>query len=273
MAQILCSTGALLGMPNGRNFRLLEEFSKQLHCDGFEFMMYSTWYDRVDELLAFLKSLNLNIPVLHCEKKIGESISQGEENLADAFRRFEINCRIAKELGASKMVIHLWDGLTSDSNFQNNINAYPKFAAMAESYGISLMVENVVCNHKDPMCHWLELAELYPQIKFIFDTKMAAFHSQLDLIYQPEYAFLHRKNHIQHYHLNDYAGGYMEWAKLRTLPIGKGNIDFQRFFRHIKAIGYNDTFTVEATAFNSEGVVDIEMLNGQFQYIRSALNL
>lgn len=36
-------------------------------------------------------------------------------------------------------------------------------------------------------------------------------------------------------------------------------------------IGYNDTFTVEATAFNSEGVVDVEMLNEQFKRIRDAV--
>ena len=37
MAQILCSTGALIGRPNNRDYRLLESFAKQLHCDGFEF--------------------------------------------------------------------------------------------------------------------------------------------------------------------------------------------------------------------------------------------
>ena len=36
--------------------------------------------------------------------------------------------------------------------------------------------------------------------------------------------------------------------------------------------GYDQFFTVEATAHNYEGVVDVEMLNGQFQFIRKCVN-
>ena len=58
MNRILCSTGALIGRPNGRDYRLLEECVRRLECDGFEFMMYSTWYDQADALTAFLKELS-----------------------------------------------------------------------------------------------------------------------------------------------------------------------------------------------------------------------
>ena len=118
------------------------------------------------------------------------------------------------------------------------------------------------------MKHWCELAEKYPDIHFVFDMKMAAFHEQLDLLYEKKYEWLWREGHIRHYHVNDYAGGYMDWRNLRTLPIGKGHIDFERFFDHIAQIGYKGTYTVEATAFNKEGTVDVDMLNGQFRRIR-----
>ena len=272
MGKILCSTGALIGRPNGRNYRLLEDLVKQLSCDGFEFMMYSTWYDEVEEIKSYLQKLNLYIPVMHCEKHIGESISKGgDEELAKAYHRFEINCDIAKSIGAEKIVIHLWDGLTSDANFQNNLNAYSHLNETALKYGLVLLVENVVCNKENPMKHWCELKDKYPNIHFVFDTKMAAFHGQMDLLYKPEYEWLWKEGHICHYHANDYGGGYMDWKNLRTLPIGKGNIDFERFFQYIKDIGYQGTFTVEATAFNQEGIVDIEMLNEQFRYIRERI--
>ena len=77
--------------------------------------------------------------------------------------------------------------------------------------------------------------------------------------------------HICHYHVNDYAGGYKEWEKLRTLPIGKGHIDFDRFFEFIHKIGYKGTFTLEATALDRNGVIDIDMLNKQFEFIRNAM--
>lgn len=274
MCEILCSTGALLGKANNRDYRLLDALSKQLLCDGFEFMMYESWYQEADQLVGSLQAMGLSIPVMHCEKHIGENISKGgKENFEEAYRRFEINCFMAEELNVSKMVLHLWDGLTSDANFQNNMDAYSKLADIAGKHELDLLVENVVCNQEDPMKHWCDLKGKYPHIHFVFDTKMAAFHNQLDLLYRPEYEWLWREDHIRHYHVNDYAGGYKEWAKLRTLPVGAGHIDFESFFRFIHKIGYNGTFTVESTAFNSEGVINVEMLNRQFEYIRKSVKI
>ena len=269
MCKILCSTGAIIGRPNGRDYKLLEIFSKQLSCDGFEFMMYDSWYDKTADMLKFLQCLDLYIPVVHVEKQIGEAISKGE--FSDAYRMFETNCFLAKELGATNLVMHLWDGLTSDAFFDNNIKAYPYLRDTAAKYNLELLIENVVCNNEDPLSHWLTLKNEFPDIRFIFDTKMAAFHNQLDLLYSKEYEWLWKEKHIRHFHVNDYAGGYKEWPKLRTLPIGQGHVDFERFFNFIKEIGYRDTFTIESTAFDSSGTVDITMLNRQFRYIRESL--
>lgn len=269
MNRILCSTGALIGRPNGRNYRLLQSVVQKLHCDGLEFMMYDTWYDEADRVAAYLQELPVEIPVMHCEKRIGEKISQsGETGLAEVLRLFAINCRVAGAIRAEKMVIHLWDGLTSDRNIQVNMDVYGRLSEIAAARGIDLLVENVVCNVQDPMRHWCELAGRYPEIHFVFDTKMAAFHGQTDFLYEEEYAWLWRDGHIRHYHVNDYAGGYMEWEKLRTLPPGTGNVDFEKFFDFINKIGYRGDFTVEATAFGLDGMIDTEMLNGCFDRIR-----
>ena len=198
MHKILCSTGALIGRPNGRDYHLLKQFCPKLECDGFEFMLYGTWYDQVEELVPFLESLRLYIPVMHCEKSLSEHISRGgDEELQEAFRKFEINCSAAEKLGAEKMVFHLWNGLISDSRFENNLRAYPELRDRAKKYGLTLLVENVIC-HGDPMAHWVELRQHYPEIRFVFDTKMAHFHRQLELLYQPEYEWLWKENHIRH---------------------------------------------------------------------------
>lgn len=269
MNKILCSTGAFTGRSNGYNYRLLEPLSKTLTCDGFELMVDDEWYPEIEEVKRYLKELNLYIPVVHCAKDIGELISKGgAAELADAYRMFETDCGVAKSIGASKLVLHLWGGRTSDSNFQSNSREYRKLNEIAHNYGLDLLIENVVCNVEHPMQHLRELWELYPEIHFVFDTKMAAFHEQLDLLYEPDYDWLWKEDHIRHYHVNDYGGGYMDWANLRTLPIGKGHVEFDKFFAFIKKIGYQGDFTVEATAFDSTGAVDVEMLNGQFQRIR-----
>lgn len=265
MGQVLCSTGALIGRPNGRDWRLLGPLAQRLDCDGFEVMVYATWYDQMEDMLRDVQGFGLNIPVVHCEKKVGEHISLGHE---EAFRLYEINCRAAQRLGAQKLVLHLWDGVTSDAFIHRNLAAYPRLRDVAQAHGLDLLVENVVCNVQDPMLHWRQLREEYSDVHLVFDTKMAAFHGQVALLDQPEYAWLWQDGHIRHYHLNDYAGGYMDWKNLRTLPIGQGNVDFQRVFAHIRATGYRGTFTVESTAFDQNGAVDTDVLNAQFQLIR-----
>ncbi len=272
MNQVLCSTGAIIGRPNGRNHKLIEKFAENLQCDGFEFMMYSTWYDKAEEIVADLNRMSLNFPVMHCDKRIGENIGRDEaDDLETALKRFEINCQIANDIKASKLVVHLWNGEISDQRMENNIKAYDDLETIAKKHNIDLMIENVVCNQEDPMKHWCELTEKYPDVHFIFDTKMAAFHNQMNLIYEDDYNWLWKDKHVRHLHINDYAGGYMEWDKLKTLPIGKGNINFEEFFAFIKDKNYSGDYTVEATAFAPDGSVDCDMLNQCFSNIKEYL--
>ena len=129
----------------------------------------------------------------------------------------------------------------------------------------------MVCR-KDPISHWVELYKAYPEIRFVFDTKMADFHRQLDLLYQPEYDWLWKENHILHYHVNDYGGGYMDWSNLKVLQLGKGHIDFDRFFRFIKETNYRGDFTFEGTGFDQTGRVNLQNLNDQFALARKYLS-
>lgn len=268
--QILCSTGALIGRPNGRDYHLLEKLVPELKFDGLEFMFYSDWYDDTESLTEYLTSLKLPIPVLHVQKTIGEVVSEGDSDLAK--KRFEINAKVASKIGAKKMVLHLWNGKISDSKFERSMAAYQEFKDIADSFDIDLLIENVLCNVKTPMTRWIELRERYPDIHFIFDTKMAKFHDEYKLLFEPEYSWLYEEGHIKHYHVNDYGGGYMDWDNLRVLPVGAGNIDFDPFFKHIKDTGYEGTMTVEATAVRSDGTVDTKMLNNCYDEIKRRLS-
>ena len=273
MARVLCSTGALIGKPNGRDYRLLEPLSKQLECDGYEFMMYPDWYGQMDDIVALIKRNGISVPAFHAQKGIGEKITAGgQEDTDEALTTFKINVEMAAKLGAEKIVLHLWDGLSSDSCFQNNLNTYAELRGIADAAGIMLLVENVVCNVQDPWTHWQQLVKHYPDVRFVFDTKMAAFHGQTDELYKKENAFLMDEGHIRHFHVNDYAGGYMDWNNLKTLAIGNGHIDFETFFAFIREKGYNDTFTLESTAFDRmTGVVDTDLLNREIRYVREQL--
>lgn len=267
MNKIFCSTGALIGRPNGRDFTLLGKCVRELECDGFEFMMYGSWHEKIDELRCFLSALPAEFPTFHIEKDVGNLISRnGEGDIERAFGLFDINCKLARELGSEKLVLHLWGGLDSDKDIANNISCYKTLRSISDSYNLLLTVENVVCNRADPMSHLAELAQIYPDIAFTFDTKMAQFHSQLPLLYRSENLPIYER--VRHFHINDYAGGYMDWGNLQTLHIGAGNIDFESLFAFLKQKGYNDDFTVEATSFGSDGIIDFRSLNEDFARLR-----
>ena len=108
-------------------------------------------------------------------------------------------------------------------------------------------------------------------VRFTFDTKMAAFHGQMEEIYAKENRFLWEKGHIHHLHINDYGGGYMDWSNLRTLHVGQGIIDFERLFSFLKEIRYTGDYTVEATAFDQRGIIHLDELNETFARIRAYL--
>lgn len=235
-------------------------------------MMYGTWYDRVDEVESILRGLRLNIPVMHCEKTLCRDITlDAPGGWETALHRFAVNCRIARSIGAEKIVIHLWDGEPSDKHIHRNIAAHGALSGIASLYGITLLVENVVCHEQDPMTHWRALAERYPGVRFVFDTKMAAFHNQLNDIFLPENRWLWRDGHIAHCHVNDYAGGYMDWQNLRTLPAGMGRLDISGFLRFLQEVDYAGDLTMEGPAYLPDGMPDIALKNAEFDRIRRAL--
>lgn len=265
MNRIFCSTGAVIGRPNGRNIYLLDKCVRSLNCDGFEFMMYSTWYDKIDEVKKVVLGTGASFPVFHIEKQVGDRISRnGEGDTEKAVELFEVNCRLAKDIGSEKLVLHLWSGIDSDKDMPHNMEMYVRLNEIALSFGLLLTVENVVCNHQDPFTHLVSLSREFPDISFTFDTKMSQFHAQTEKLYENTEVF----NRIKHFHINDYGGGYMDWSNLKTLHLGAGNVDFDAFFSFVKKIGYKGDFTVEATSFDENGVIDFASLNADFRKIR-----
>lgn len=267
MNRVLCSTGAIITKRNGRDYTLLAEIVPQLDCDGLEFMMYQSWHEErhVEGLKAALASYD--VPVFHMTKAIGQWIS--EDNLLDALAMFRADCVLAAAMGAKLLVLHLWSGQAPDQHIERNIAAYPVLRDIAEQHGLLLTVENVLCNTRDPMTHMRMLVEKYPDIRFTFDTKMAAFHSQLDALYAPENAWL--AEHIAHFHANDYAGGHMDWAHMSARPLGQGHIDFGRFFEFVRGMGYAGDFTHEGTALAADGAVKYDQMNDSLRRIRAGV--
>lgn len=292
MNEILCSTGALLVRYNNRDYRILSQIAPKLRCDGFEFMVYSSWYDELDELIDTVTKMKLNIPVIHCQKTLGEKLcamqveldnnqfverrfspEEDEKAFEQAQKEFAMNLRVAREFGASKMVLHLWNGLVSDKNIEKNIERFEVLNDMAQKEHVLLMVENVICNTRDPLTNMGLVHERYPDISYVFDTKMAEFHGQTMNLFDDKWKWILEEGHIKHLHVNDYSGGIMDWANLNVLPIGKGHVDFASFFDKLAKYGYSGDYTVEATAVDKEnGTIDYDMLNKCFDDLRMLID-
>ncbi|MBO7402505.1 MAG: sugar phosphate isomerase/epimerase [Lachnospiraceae bacterium] len=266
--KVLVTTGAIIGRPNGRDYKLIEGFRKKLCCDGLEFMMYSTWQEERQQIVDYLVSTGIDFPTVHCQKGIGEDIAEGR--LSTALSRFDGDCMMAEKIGAKICVLHLWNGPVSDSHMGRALAAVPKLISIAREHGVTVTFENVVCSGESPLEHLLQIHSLFPEASFTFDTKMAAFHNELQTSFEGDAKELWQ-GPVKHVHVNDYDGGYMEWGRLRTLPIGAGRIDFQSVFENLKNAGYNGDYTIEATAFGSDGKVDFDMLNDSVKKLRNLL--
>ena len=293
MRDVLCSTGALIGRPNNRNFRLLADCAEALDCDGFEFMVYESWYPDIDEVIGTVKSYKLNIPVIHCHKALSEKIcgavawhdeagihrrlmteEEDKKSFEEGLEEFKLNLRIAGELGADKMVFHLWNGIVSDMNIDKNAERFLILKDMAEKAGVLLMVENVICNGNDPLYNMNVVYEKCRDVAFVYDTKMAEFHGQTMDIFTDRWNWMLRDGHVKHLHVNDYGGGFKDFSNLRVLPVGKGHVDFERFFSELSAYDYDGDFTVESTAFDLKtGELDFDMLNRCFADVRRLAGL
>lgn len=266
MQKLLCSTGCICTRSNGRDHTVIGRLFPQLDCDGLEFMMFGSWYDIWETVLRDMRSYGINIPVLHVDKRLGERITLGEA--AEARALFRINCEMAAGLGADKLVMHLWDGLPSDGNIAANMAEYAVLRDIAAGYGLVLTVENVVCVNSTPLDHLRTLREMYPDIAFTYDFKMAQFHSQVDATFAPENDWLWQSA-VRHVHFSDYAGGHMEWSALRSLHPGEGNVDFARICAELKKRGYDGCMTIESSSVQPDGTVAVEKLNRSLGFIKS----
>lgn len=287
MNRILCSAGAFIGRGNNYDYTLLKEYDSKLDCDGYEVMMYSAWYPILDEVISAVKSYNLCIPVIHAQKSLGETMcgmtsssfegvfqdsmmtaEEDEETFKEGTERFLLNLKLAEGLGAQKMVLHLWNGIASDRNIEKNVERFGIWKALADKAGVDLLVENVICNKRDPLHNVSLVAKAYKDAGFVYDTKMAEFHDQTMKIFDEEYEWILREGRIRHLHVNDYGGGFMDWGHMQVLPIGAGHVDFETFFDKLGKYGYTGDFTIEATAVSRTGEVDFNMLNDCFSKLR-----
>lgn len=268
---VLPSIGAFIGRVNGRDHRAFLSVADRIDASAYEFMMYESFYPRADAILDDFCATGLSFPVFHVEKRLSEYIATGNaDDYNEALSRFAVNCRAAVRLGAEKLVLHLWNGMASDTHFERHLDAFSALCGLAAEHGLLLTVENVVCAHRDPLTHFSELLARYPEVAFTYDSKMAAFHRQEYCIFDGEYRPLW-DGHIRHIHFNDYNGIPGDFSRLAVLHLGEGNIDISRFASGLSAVGYHGTVTLECSCMCPDGSLVPEKMNASLALARRLL--
>ena len=269
--KILCSTGTMIGQYNNCDYRLVAGAAKSLDCDGFELMMLEAYYEHQDDIPRFFEPTGLVFPVIHADKSIGDRISfHGDENAAEAVRRFTLNCELGRNIGARRIVLHLWGGAASDGDIAFNIAFCERLIEIADRNGLRLTVENIPCVHRDPLTHWKVLAETYPTLDFIFDTRFGGFHGQIGQVVRD--GWFGPGSRIRHIHVSDFTGPAGDFKTLRPiLHPGEGIVDLDGFFAAVAPL-YDGTITLESPVLAEDGTLDLVKLNNSLTYIRKQVN-
>ncbi len=270
MNEILLSTGAFVGRVNGRNHKLIIDYAGQINCDGFEFLMYPDYYEKLTTILADFKTAQINFPVVHFDKAVGDLLNiPDNESLSKALDLFKKNCELAQKIGAEKFVLHAWGVPNSDEFVETIYERVGHCLEIAKAFKLDMLVENIFCKRMSPLRHLNNLAELFPSVGFTMDTRSAQFHGEL---LETCESSLWAKS-IRHVHINDYNGGYMDWSATYPIPQPSfGKIDWAMFFSKLKEKDYKSSLTLEAPSMIESGVY-VKTLNNSLEFIKNGLSL
>ena len=267
--KIYCSTGTFIGRKNERNHRLVIEYGSKLNCDGFEINIFEDWYNNLDTVINDYKTNAIICPVIHADRAIMADNIEEEKY----FELWKLNCNFGAAIGASKIVVHAWGLPNSDKNPEIIYERCAKLLETANNHNLDLLVENIVCQYGSPLEHIEKLAHLYPEIGLVIDTCQAQFHAEMEQTCQSP---IWKNGNVRHIHISEYIGGYKEWAAFgynAGFPQpGKGDINYEMFFKHLKDINYTNTLTLEAPSIPQEEGVDVATLNECLDFVRDGLN-
>ncbi|HDH41802.1 MAG TPA: sugar phosphate isomerase/epimerase [Candidatus Altiarchaeales archaeon] len=199
-------------------------------------------YDRLEEIYSLNTSFSIHAPCTGYRYP-GTSIDFGLRDERN-FRVMEDVFQIASYLDAEYVIVH-GDKVNGDhrGSFLNLIYNLTHLSKMAEEYSLTLLLENL--HNKNgfermgikPM-ELLQIIRLVNRdnLKIVFDVghgNLTANQHNFDILEFFDYL----SPYIYHMHIHDNIGipafmgpGYGD----QHLPIGHGNIDFNRIFRRIK---------------------------------------
>lgn len=255
---------------------------EKLGVAGCELMMLPFYYDKIKDIRRELEAASVPAITTHCEKEVGTLFSDSSvvaENDANAasslleegMRLFRLNCEAAAEVSSARMVLHLWGGKSSDSAVDRNIALLPKLNEIAKEYSISLLIENIPCTTASPLRNLRKIAALYPDTRFVFDSRFGMFHKEtLETLTDPSVS-----PRIEHIHISDFRGGATgEFKRLRPIlhPL-EGDVDFPLIAKQLDRLGYDGTINLESPVMRDDATLDTDKLEASLSYLNELFHI
>ena len=276
---LYCSTGAIIGRANQYDYRhilrVMPPLCRDIPLDGIELMMLPAYLDKLPHMAEEFAAAGLRFPVIHADKEVGTLLSsgavRGEADLCrQALELWEKNCVMGERIGAAQIVLHLWGGTDSDGAFLVNLSYLPALRQTAEQHGLELLIENVPCTTADPAANLTAIHAAFPEQRFVFDTRFAAFHNQSESLFSLPWLL---GGCLAHLHVSDlHDGAPRDFSRLRPiLHPGEGHIDFPDLFARLHSTGYRGSVTLESPVMSTEGI-DTPKLAASLRYLHPLLN-
>jgi sugar phosphate isomerase/epimerase len=257
--------------PHLTDHRTILRYGPMLDVDGLEVLFAHNWYQDAEQIAADLRPSGLRFPVVHAEKSIGPAMGSAQmEERALGLERLTINCRFGAQIGATRLVLHLWGRPGSDEHFERNLDMLDACLTIADNAGLELAVEAIPCDYADPLSNVHRAMEQDRRCLVALDTEFLALHQQLEESLAA--SWLWQDGRVRHVHIKDYDGQMAEPNGYRRyLHPGQGHIDFPGFFKGLEAQGFQGTISLEASGVQQDDRIDIARIQKSLAYLRALL--
>ena len=260
MIRGLASTGLVTRFPDAADHRAIVEWCPRLGVDGLELSITRVWdAARVEH---DLRSARLRFETAHLDKRIGAELL---EDAAAALAQLETDCRLAASVGATLVVLHLWELPVGDRRLDENLALLPACLDVADAAGVTLTVETIPCSAGSPLENVRRAVETDDRCRVTLDTEFLAHHGQLDDALADDELW----ERVVHLHVKDYAGALRDSADTRRYLIpGEGTIDFDRLFGTLRERGYDGALTLEVSSVTAAGIIDEQRFRAAESWLR-----
>jgi sugar phosphate isomerase/epimerase len=266
--QLLCSTGTFSRDPDYTDYQAVLAYGPGLEVDGFEVLFYAGWYAEVEHIAAEMRRSGLRFPAVHVEKSIGTLLGSSQpEKREQGIERFAANCRLGKLVGAGVLVLHLWGLPELDEQLERNLQGLEACLTLAEQSGLQLAVETIPGSQADPLSNVRRAVDQDERCAVALDTEFLGLYHQLETALNSDW--LWQGNRMRHIHIKDFDGRpFTDDQRRRYLHPGEGYIDFVHLFNTLKQRGFAGNISLEASAIQRDGKVDLERLRASLTMLR-----